>query len=87
VNHLDKDEARTSWSSLAAVLQRYGLDGTVAWLLDALGPLTVLGAQLLHFGEPFLRSSRSSTSLDEIMNLLEEPGESRAFAAYLREKG
>ena len=87
MNHLDRDEARTSWSSLAAVLQKYGLDGPVAWLLDALGPLTVLGAQLLHFGEPFLRSSHSSTSLDEIVYLLEEPEESRAFAAYLRGKG
>ena len=87
MKYLDRDEARTSWSSLAEPLRRYGLDGTVAWILDALGPLTVLGAQLLHFGEPFLRSSHSSNKLDEIVNLLEEPGESRAFAAYLREKG
>ena len=84
---MDRSEARPSWSPLAAALRRYGLDGTVAWLLDALGPLTVLGAQLLHFGEPFLRSSHSSTNLDEIVNLLEDPGESRAFAEYLREKG
>ena len=84
---MDRSEARTSWSSMASMLRKYGLDGTVAWLLDALGPLTVLGAQLLHFGEPFLRSARSSANLDEIVNLLEEPDESRAFAAFLREKG
>ena len=49
VKHLDKSETRSSWSPLAAVLRRYGLDGTVAWILDALGPLTVLGAQILSF--------------------------------------
>jgi flagellar biosynthesis/type III secretory pathway ATPase len=85
--HLDTMENRTSWSSMAAYLRKVGLDGTVAWLLEALGPLTVLGAQALHFGEPFIRSGRPPAEFKELVNLLEDPGKSRDFAAFLREKG
>jgi len=87
VDLLDTREAHTSWTSLAAYLRKVGLDGTVAWLLDALGPLTVLGAQALHFGEPFFRSGQSPAEYQELVDLLEDPGRSRDFAAYLREKG
>ncbi len=52
-----------------------------AWLLEASGPLAVIGAQVLYMGQPFVRDRRA----DALAHLLEDPAEAQAFAAFIRE--
>ncbi len=72
---------RPQWSEWAEQLRRLGLDTFAAWLLEAGSPLTVLGAQALYFGAPFLGTERS----EALAHLLEDADETRAFTAFLRE--
>jgi hypothetical protein len=61
-------------------LRRFKLDGVAAWLLEAGGPLTVLGAQALYLSQPFMGGKK----LDSLAHMLEEDEESQSFARYLR---
>lgn len=78
---------KQNWKTWGAFLRQYGLDGLVAWLLEALGPFTLLFAQFLYVGSPFLRPTVSGSQLDALADLLEDPQEARAFAAFLKETG
>ncbi len=73
-------QPRSEWSKWAESLRRLKLDGFAAWLLEAGGPLTVLGAQAVYLGQPFL----SGKKLDSLAHMLEEDEETQAFARYLR---
>lgn len=77
---------RSSWPRWADFLRQRGLGALAAWALDALAPVAVLGAQLLHFGSPLIRPAFSSGQVESLADLLEDPGEARAFAAFLREE-
>jgi hypothetical protein len=55
--------------------------------LEAAGPFTILGAQALYFGEPFLRPAITSHQIQELAHMLESGDEGQAFVTYLREKG
>ncbi|MFH2103975.1 MAG: hypothetical protein ABIJ39_11545 [Chloroflexota bacterium] len=77
-------ESRASWPSWADFLQRRGLAHLAAWILEAAGPLTTIGAQLLYFGEPLLRPSFSHTQVDRLADLLADDNELRAFVTFLR---
>lgn len=84
---LNTPELRSSWPAWAGFLRQRGLVGFAAWLLEAAGPLTILGAQALHFGEPFLRPVLPGDQIQDLAHLLEETEEGQAFVSYLREKG
>jgi hypothetical protein len=73
-------QSRSEWSEWAQSLRRLKLDVVAAWLLEAGGPLTVLGAQAVYLGQPFLGGKK----LDSLAHMLEEDEESQAFARYLR---
>lgn len=73
-------QARSEWSKWAALLRRFKLDGFAAWLLEAGGAFTILGAQAVYFSQPFIGREK----LDLLANMLEEEEESQAFARYLR---
>ena len=73
-------QSRSEWSEWAQSLRRLKLDVLAAWLLEAGGPLTVLGAQAVYLGQPFLGGKK----LDSLAHMLEEDEESQAFARYLR---
>jgi hypothetical protein len=73
-------QSRSEWSEWAESLRRLKLDVLAAWLLEAGGPLTVLGAQAVYLGQPFL----GGKTLDSLAHMLEEDEESQAFARYLR---
>jgi hypothetical protein len=73
-------QPRSQWSKWAESLRRLKLDGFAAWLLEAGGPFTILGAQAVYFSQPFLRGEK----LDSLAQMLEEDEESQAFARYLR---
>lgn len=75
---------RSFWSGWATFLRRVGLTEFVAWALEASGPLTFLGAQVLYAGGVFLRPWLSPCALEAFTSLLEDETESRAFVAYLR---
>ena len=73
-------QPRSEWSEWAESLRRLKLDVVAAWFLEAGGPLTVLGAQAVYLGQPFLGGKK----LDSLAHMLEEEEETQAFARYLR---
>ncbi len=79
-------QTRSAWPGWAAFLHRHGLENLAAWLLEAAGPLTVLGAQVLYMGGPLLRPAFSDAQRDALAGLLEDRDEALAFSAYLREE-
>jgi hypothetical protein len=76
-------QSRPDWSLWAESLRRFKLDGLASWLLEAGAPLTVLGAQMMYFSQPFLGGKRAG-SWSSFARMLEEDGEAQAFARYLR---
>lgn len=73
-------QARSDWSTWAESLRRLKLDGIAAWLLEAGGPLTLLGAQALYMSQPFAGGKQAAS----LARMLEEDEEAQAFARYLR---
>lgn len=73
-------QSRSEWSEWAELLHRLKLDGFAAWLLEAAGPVTVLGAQAVYMSQPFLGGNK----LDSFAHMLEEDEEVQAFVSYLR---
>jgi hypothetical protein len=73
-------QSRSEWSTWAQSLRRLKLDVVAAWLLEAGGPLTVLGAQAVYLSQPFMGGKK----LDSLAHMLEEDEETQAFASYLR---
>lgn len=76
--------SRNDWPGWADFLHRHGLENIAAWLLDAAGPFTIVGAQLLYFGAPLLRPALPGSRLDSLAGLLEDRDETLAFSAFLR---
>jgi hypothetical protein len=79
-------EGRASWPTWAGFLRRHGLESLAAWVLEAAGPLTVLGAQALYLGGPLLRPAISNGQIEALAGLLEDHNELLAFTALLREE-
>lgn len=77
---------RSYWPEWARFLQQWGLDDIVAAMLEAAGPVNLLLAQLVYAGQPILRKIVPGDSLDALTILIEDQGESRSFAAFLREE-
>ena len=73
-------QPRSEWTKWAESLRRLKLDGLAVWLLEAGGPLTVLGAQAVYLSQPFIGGGK----LDSLAHMLEEETQSQAFARYLR---
>jgi len=73
-------QSRADWSHWAESLRRFKLDGLASWVLEAGGPLTILGAQALYISQPFL----GGKSWSSLAHMLEEDEEAQAFARYLK---
>ena len=73
------------WHVWATALQRRGLKDWASTFLDAVGPLSTLGAQILYIGEPWIKHTLPEAHLTALINMLDDPVETRKFAAYLRE--
>jgi hypothetical protein len=73
-------QSKTAWSQWAESLRRLGLDGFVAWFLEAGAPLTLLAAQVIYMSRPFV----GGRQLDSLAQMLEEEEDTRSFARYLR---
>jgi hypothetical protein len=76
----------TLWQRWAGFLQRWRIDGLAAFLLEAGGPLVLLAAQALYFGQPFFRQTMPDRNIQALVDLLENEEEGQAFAAFLRER-
>lgn len=77
---------RHIWRVWQEILHRWGCANWAAWLLEAAGPITILGAQAVYLGEPILNLFLPGEHLRAIARLLEEPKQAQAFARYLREE-
>lgn len=54
-------------------------------MLEAMGPLSVLGAQAVYIGQPLLRLAFAGEYLEALTQLLEDNQRQRAFVSLLRE--
>lgn len=68
------------WIKWAETFSRFKVEGLVIWLLEAGEPLMLVGAQMLHFGQPLIGSDR----VTDLAYFLENKEETRAFAAFLK---
>jgi hypothetical protein len=75
----------SAWNGWAKFLHQHGLETLAAWVLEAAGPLTVLGAQALYLGGPLLRPALTDEQRDALAGMLEDREETLAFTAFLRE--
>lgn len=73
------------WQSWAARLHSWGVSEWIAALLDAAGPLTTIGAQLIYASQPVLNTVLPDDQLEALANMLEEPQTTKIFTSYLRE--
>jgi hypothetical protein len=76
---------RHIWRVWAGFLQRWGVDGLAASLLETAGPLTVFGAQFLYVAQPLLGQALPTEHFEELARLLEDSQHTRDFVNYLRE--
>jgi hypothetical protein len=68
------------WQLWANSLQRWGMAESTALLLDLLGPVSTLGAQLIFLSQPFF----SNPSTRAASRLLENPDHVCAFVGFLK---
>ena len=73
------------WQIWANFLQRWGIECWVAALLEAAGPITILGAQMVYISQPLLNHTVPEDHLDALVRLLEDTKQARDFAEFLRE--
>jgi hypothetical protein len=76
---------RSLWQNWARFLQHWGIDGIAAYLMEAGGPLSILAAQAIYVGQPFLRQSMPEGHWLALADLFENHEEGHLFAAFLRE--
>ena len=74
------------WRAWANALHRWGLQNLVASFLEAAGPLTLIGAQVVYVGQPILNSIVPDDHLDAVTRVLEDDGQREEFIAYLLEE-
>jgi len=72
------------WQEWAETLHRWNLDGFTAALLEAFGPLTIVGAQLMYLGQPVLHAFFNPGSTTDVAHMLEDPHETQRFIQTLR---
>jgi hypothetical protein len=73
------------WQVWARALHRWGVSNGVASLLEAAGPLTLLGAQLVYLGQPVFHLLVSDRSLVALAQVLEDRSQTESFIHFLRE--
>jgi len=74
------------WKKWADVLHRWGMEEMAATVLDALGPLKIIGAQAVYIGQPILNTIMPKDHVTAIARLLDKPEEAEAFTSFLRQQ-
>lgn len=80
------NEKPAIWSDWAQTLQRWNLKGVVALFLDAAGPVNILLAQVVYFGQPVFGQPDRQASWQALAQMLEQPDARSQFAAYLQQE-
>ena len=78
---------RHIWQAWARKLHYWGVESWVASFLEAAGPLTILGAQIIYIAEPLINHAKLKNDVHALVNMLEEPENTRIFISDLREEG
>ena len=73
------------WRTWVDIIHRWGLQNLLASLIEGLGPLTIIGAQLVYIGKPMLNGVLPGDHMQALSELLEDRDEATRFVAYLRE--
>ena len=87
--HLCEPESmheREGWSYWARILQQWGVKEPVAAGIEAAGALSVIFAQAIYVGQPFLKWINPDGQWSSLADTLEDRGERQAFVFYLRSK-
>jgi hypothetical protein len=74
------------WKKWAEVLHRWGMEDMAASVLEALGPLKLIGAQVVYIGQPILNTIMPKDHVTAMAKLLDKPGEAEAFTSFLRQQ-
>lgn len=80
------NQNRHIWQIWAGILHRWGVQDLVAVLLEAIGPLNLIGAQAVYIGQPFLNSIVPEGHLEALADVLEDPEKTQAFTSFLRQE-
>ncbi len=75
---------RAATDALADGLRKHGLEGPALFVLEAIGPLAVVGAQAAYLLEPFFGPGGRARA---VARLLENEQERAHFLGRLREGG
>ena len=73
------------WRLWANSIHRWGVQDWVAALLDAAGPFSFLGAQILYVGQPALKHIFPEGQIMALAEMLEDTTCTREFVLMLRE--
>ena len=65
-------------------LYKLRLQNLTATFLEALGPMNLLGAQLVYLSQPVLSSFISKDQTQDFARILEDPSETELFIEALR---
>ncbi len=78
-------ENQQSWMDWARMLQRWGIKGGVAAVLENAGSLSVLLAQVIYLCQPLLSGAVSQGTVSAFTRVLENPEVRHEFITFLRE--
>jgi hypothetical protein len=73
------------WQIWADRLKDWGMSEFAASVLEATGPINLVGAQLVYISQPVLDGIFPARHLNALASLLEEPEQTEAFVKSLRE--
>lgn len=80
------DQYHHIWHDWSKHLYRWGANRLVAEFLEAAGPLTILGAQVVYLSQPFLKPIWPEERWQALTALLEDSQEVQRFSALLRDQ-
>ena len=78
---MKNQENRKKWIES---LYKLRLQNLAATFLEALGPMNLLGAQLVYLSQPVLSSFISNDQSQDLAKILEDPSETVLFIEALR---
>jgi hypothetical protein len=79
------DSDQHIWQIWAHKLHQWGMEESVATLLESAGPLTILGAQAVYLAQPWISRFLPAGYLDALAGIFEDSTKTRAFTTVLRE--
>ena len=78
---MENQENREKWIQ---TLYKLRLQNFFATILEALGPISILGAQLVYLSQPILSPFISPEQSRDFAKILEDPTETAVFVKALR---